>query len=745
MSKQATWALATIAAVMLAFIVLYEQNTISSGELESRRGQVLNRFLRDRVTEVTLTRGDEMVASMRRDTSEEETLDTMNVGTWSLTEPVMGEVDTDALDALFLACDAVSARRTIEGVTDADRATFGLDAPRLVLTLQVADERQVVRVGGDEAGTEGVFVEVEGTNAVHIVGRDFFEALDQTTDHFRSKRVVPDFIPREVQRFVLTQTSPTGPVETRIEAHGGRMRATAPFAGWVRASALDAMFDALLDARATSFLPDAQASLVASPELTIAITRQQEDHPETTNTIRIGALCPDPESVRVAVRVDEGSVACVERASLSALFDAQAQLRETRLLMSSEDQAERIEVREGTNIVDVQLTGEDWALRHGTTQSNSDQTSVHDFVRQLRAQEADAYLPASDENLAAHGLATPRGTLLLQRADAAYRETVDIGELDTTGVWVRRGDEAVIAHFAAPAPALLTPDATRFRSRELVRRDVADATALTITRGGVEERLGFANDTWRIESPAQLAADRVATRDLIAQLAALHAVRWLPADETPALTPERFRVQLTFNPPSAEGEGEDGHDHEHEGEEVERDDSPAAQITSIDLRIGAATEGGAFARLAEGTDGSTFVIPTELALALTRPLADRELLAINSSDATQLEVHDVDGTTFTLTRGDNGWMAGDRAPATDATAAFMERLRSLRARAVVDYAPADAFTEATWSVAVTTPSGVTRLELGAVDGEEVTARSSGAPVEMRLSAETARALREYRP
>jgi hypothetical protein len=75
----------------------------------------------------------------------------------------------------------------------------------------------------------------------------------------------------------------------------------------------------------------------------------------------------------------------------------------------------------------------------------------------------------------------------------------------------------------------------------------------------------------------------------------------------------------------------------------------------------------------------------------------------------------------------------------------MERLRSLRAREVVDYNPSDAFPVAAWSVAVTTPQGVTTLELGAVDGEQVAARSSGAPGEMRFSAETARALREYRP
>ena len=91
--------------------------------------------------------------------------------------------------------------RTISNVSDADRVTFGLDHPRLTLTLQVADEQQVVRVGGDEEGTEGVFVEVEGTDAAYIVGRDFFEALDQNTDHFRSKRLVADFVPREVQRF----------------------------------------------------------------------------------------------------------------------------------------------------------------------------------------------------------------------------------------------------------------------------------------------------------------------------------------------------------------------------------------------------------------------------------------------------------------------------------------------------------------------------------------------------------------
>lgn len=743
MSKQATWVLAAIAAVMLGFIVIYEQHTLSSGELESRRGQVLNRFLRDRVTQVTLQRGEEMVATMVRDTTEEETLDTMNVGTWSLTAPVQGEVDTDALDALFLACDSVTARRTISNVSDADRATFGLDHPRLILTLQVADEQQVVRVGGDEEGTEGVFVEVEGTDAAYIVGHDFFEALDQNTDHFRSKRLVPDFVPREVQRFALT----AGSTETRIEAHEGRMRATQPFEGWVRASALDAMYDALLDARAVSFLPNDQASLVASPVLTAVVTHREEGEEDVTNTIRIGAACPGDASTQVAVRVDEGSIACVERASLNALFDAQAQLRETRLLMSSEDQAERIEMHEGTNLVNVELQGEDWALMHGTTRTNSDETSVHEFVRQLRAQEADAFLPATPENLAAHGLSPERATLMVRRADAAYVETIEVGSEDTTGVWVHRDDEAVIAHFVAPAAALLTPDATRFRSRELVRRDVADATTLSVTRAGVEERLIFANDTWRIEAPAQLAADRVATRDLIAQLAALHAVRWVGAEETPALTPERFRVHLTFNPPSAEGEG-DEHDHDHDHEEEDepaRDDSPAAQVNDVDLIIGAETEGGAFARLAGGEEGATFVVSTELLNALLHPLADREVLAVNSSEATQLEVHDADGTTFTLTRGDNGWRVGDRAPATDATAAFMERLRSLRAREVVDYNPRDAFPSATWSVAVTTPQGVTTLELGAVDGEEVAARSSGAPVEMRFSAETARALREYRP
>ena len=70
------------------------------------------------------------------------------------------------------------------------------------------------------------------------------------------------------------------------------MRATQPFEGWVRASTLDAMYDALLDARAVSFLPSDQASLVSSPVLTVVVTHREEGEPDVTNTIRIGAACP---------------------------------------------------------------------------------------------------------------------------------------------------------------------------------------------------------------------------------------------------------------------------------------------------------------------------------------------------------------------------------------------------------------------------------------------------------------------
>ncbi len=769
MSKRATLVLAAITAVMLLFIVVYEQNTISSGELESRRGQVLDRLIRSRVHGITLRRGAEVVVTLVRDREVEETLDTFDVGTWRLTAPVTGAADADSIDSLLLACEGLASRRTLETVSAEDRQRFGLDEPRIELTLEVADETQVVRVGADDEQLGATYVEVVGTGRVHLVGGDFFEALDQSTDHFRSKEVLPDLSTRDVTAVVLeTRGADDTTVRSEVAFTDRRWVASAPFVGWARKSTIDAILDTMVEARVVRFAADGGEALLTPSSARVEVTVRDRD-PEgretgrlTHTTFVVGTACPaaaggegSPEEPGdlVAVRVDDGPIGCVSAASLQALVAATGTLRETRLLAVTEDQVERVLLATRgatTREIELRREGGDWQILEGDSSGPADEAAVAEYLRALRSQEAESFEAASDEALAARGLTTPVARVRLHRSDVEdLVETIDIGTEDTVGVWVRRSGEAVLARYVGDTAALLAATSLRFRARDLVSREPDDVLALEITRDGVEERLATENGAWRIEAPHALAADRIATRDLIRALAVLRAARWesdAPAPEH-GLTPPRVRVHMTMREGTASSAQEADEDHGHEEEDEEEPDAgpPPPLPTSIVLLVGAPAEGGAFAQL-EGQPG-VFVLATDVVDALARPLVDRELIALDTSAATRIVLTSAQGTV-TIERVGGAWMNGAAPAAPDATERFVERLRSLRARTVSAYGDTAAG-PAVLTIQVIGPETSQTLEIGPTtglgDAAAASARLTGVPVEFALAQESVTALASYRP
>lgn len=756
MKKETTFVLAAIVAVMLGFIVFYEQDTLSSGELESRRGQVLDRFVRPRVHHIRLERGEDVVVDLERDQEAEETLDTFDVGTWRLTAPVTGAADPDAIDSLLLACEALSARRTIEHPSAEDRARFGLDEPRMVLTLGVADETQVVRVGGHDEGLDADYVEVVGLDRVHLVGQDFFEALDQQTDQFRSKELFDDLATRDVTAMTLRYAHEGAEAtEARVALVEHRWVASTPFRGWARHGVVLGIVDALLDARVARYVPEGGESLVASPTVTLTMTAKERDA-EGRDTgrlhevvVRVGDRCeaaPTDEGVELlAVRVDDAAVVCVARQALETLLGSETTLRETRLLAATDDQVERLVFGRGEAsgtdaVLEVRRDEDRWVLREGEASRAADAQAVSEFLGALHAAEAESFEDASEASLAARGLAAPRLRLRVHRSDdESIVEYIDVGAVDTVGVWVRRGEEPVLARYVGGVDELLVPSGLRFRARDVITREADDVLSFSITREGVEERLATENGAWRIEAPYALAADRIATRDVVRALTSLRAARWV-GDEVEAsmgLASPRLRVHLAMREAQAP-------DAEHADDEAP--DAGAPLPTTIDLLVGAATDGGAFAKLE--TDAAVFVLPTEVLDAITQPLVDREVVALDTSNATRITLT-VRGTSVVIEQRDGAWRSGESIAAPDATDAFLERLRSLRARGVLAYGERASFSAAEIVVAVESPGGTRRLEVGGTTGEGenafAPARVSDVNAELQLSPEIVGAIASYRP
>src|SRR5688500_12335364 len=146
MQRRTLLILAAVAAVLGGFIWFVERGSLSSAELEERRGKLLERFVRSRVTRIEIQRRNVKMVLVREQEEDPEE-DALEVGVWKLEAPVRAEVEDDAVDSLISSMEWADERRTIEDVTDADRERFGLDRPRLRAWFDAGNDRVAIVIG----------------------------------------------------------------------------------------------------------------------------------------------------------------------------------------------------------------------------------------------------------------------------------------------------------------------------------------------------------------------------------------------------------------------------------------------------------------------------------------------------------------------------------------------------------------------------------------------------------------------
>jgi hypothetical protein len=735
MTKRSTIVLTVIAAVLFA-AVLYDQGRLSTGELAARRGRVIEAFVRPRVSRLEISHGDTRIVLVRHQ-EEEETLDTFDVGTWTLAEPIESGADADAVDGVLSAMEWLDARRTLTGMTAEDRTRFGLDEPRARVAFRAGEQDFHIAVGGEDPRGEGIYVSGDDPAVVWIVGRDFFEALDHDADHFREKDLFPRFRSRDAQQVELTNVD----THVVVERAHGRFHMIEPVDSVARAATVEAVLSVFADVRATRFLAETLAEAdaatwgLATPTREVSITR--EDEPPLR--FRVGGPCPDHEGELVALAGD-GPVVCIGQSDVESLDVPLDRLRETRLVATADDRVESVELRHGDDAFTVRRNEGDWEVQVGDAAARpADESAVGELMRGLRAQEAEQFVPASEENLAAHGFTAESGTLTIHRTDEDVTEVVHVGSEDTVGIWVRRGDEAQIARFTGNARELLSTPAITFRSRRLAEREADDAEEVRITRGATTEVAASVDGQWRVREPVSIPADGAIVRDVAGAVGSLEAVRFVADHAAPEHGLDHPRYAITVRFAAAEDEDADHDDHEH------HDDEAAPAATELIVHLGAETSGGAFATF--GDDPAVFVAPASLVSLAAGPLASRDLFAISTSGITSITITGPNGTVA-LTSTDGTWTTPAGPAAEAPTTGLLDRLASLRAVGVEGYgAPLPGAPFVTIEL-TREGSSPTRLEIGPrveAPTPHHIARMTDVGATLWLSTEIVDAFAAYRP
>jgi hypothetical protein len=740
MNKRTTIVLAIANAAVLAFILLFERGSLSTSEVAGRRGQLLTHFIRERVTRVELVRSDEPPIVLARERDEDEEL-----GTWHITAPVATAADDDAVDSFLSALEWLDARRTLDGITAEDRTRFGLDEPRFVVRFTVGNEQVELRVGGDAPTGEGVYAAITEEDRAYVVGTDFIEAVDHDLSHFRDKQLFGSFYATDARSILLSGGGP--PVH--FEHADGVWNVTTPDAGWANAAIVDRLLRVTRDLRAARFVTDAPDALseygLDAPWRELTVTRAADATGQRVGRLRVGAPCGEHTEERYARVGDDGPIACVSFADVQPLEIDRDHLREQRLIAVTDDAIERIEIESGGRRLELRRTDARWELRTGRGElgeaTTADGEAIASWLRELRESRARELAPLTGGD-PGHGLASPRATLTLDRSDDETSLSVMLGDGDDEGAWVRRGDEEAVARFPATVASLLSASELRFRDRDLVDAEPADARRVETARGDLVERAVRAEGgTWRLEAPVEVEADRVVVRELARQLADLRATRFVDPSPSPSmgLASPRAVVTVRFEP---EGTAESAAES-------------AAEPTTVTLRLGAETVDGAYAQL--GDDETVFEVTHETVEAVERGLASLDELTIVTEELTALRI-ERGGETFELTRAGAGWQTATGAsPDAERTRALLDRLDTLRATSVLRYgAPEAASGLAAPSVRIvgtrresaSGPRTVT-IEIGATVGEGadaiVAARRADLAIVYGLRAELVQVFRDYTP
>jgi hypothetical protein len=257
---------------LAAFVWFYERDLPGTDERAEQGKKLLGGLQPEAVVALTLTQDGQEV---RLEKEEPAAAETGGDGAaedplpgeeqWWLRAPLEARADREAVSQLLGVLTRLEKRRTLE---DLSRQEAGLDPLQATLTLETAQGKRVVEVGGEVAVAGDRMVAVAGERGIHVVTGAFWTDLDKEPGDWRSRQVLP-FDRTAVDRLVIGD----GPAAVVLVREDGQsFRLEAPLADQADAQQVSRLLDELSAARVAEFVDDPAAEGVEPGETAAVFT-----------------------------------------------------------------------------------------------------------------------------------------------------------------------------------------------------------------------------------------------------------------------------------------------------------------------------------------------------------------------------------------------------------------------------------------------------------------------------------------
>jgi hypothetical protein len=658
--------LLSVALCLLGFIVLFERGSLSTTEREGRKGRVLAKFVRDRVSRVELQRRGVTTVLVHVAPKPDDPLD---AGGWRVEAPYKAKADREEVDGLLAALEWAEAKRSLGDANAAEIKQFGLDAPRYRVSYVAGDTRGGIAVGLPASTGGGSYVKQTGEPAVYVVGGDLLEALDKAPEDFHDKSLHEGLTVYTLEHLALVDSHGA---ETKLARNAGFVWIESPFRALAGMQELTGLVNALDGMRAARYVSEKARDEYAlqSPRFGLTLeslvfdTTVKNKRVREALELRVGGSCGEHRE-EAYVQLNQGAVFCIVNSELQKLELSADTLRETRVLPLDDSAILGVTLRDGKTelALETQEKGAQstsFRLTEGgreTQTGSADPAALREWYAALRELKIERFEPLSQAQSAQLNASETVATFRRSKDHAPY-----VLHLARGGepVLATRLDEPAQLQVPAATRSLLTPMAARLRKRRVLDENETQFSALTLKLAkGARERVVKQAGGYALTEPLSAPAESAAVDEILRLVSKLD-VQSFAADR--ALPEHGFAAPYRVLDIEYVAEGK-----------------PRVHTLTLGNKH---ADSGRYARL--DADPAVFVVANALADKLSGSLLKRTSAALARDQLAHVELaHDGQRVAIEVASTDGGPSIAGAGPASQARAiALLDTLTHLRADAV---------------------------------------------------------------
>lgn len=540
MKSKNTLLLLFVAVGIFAFIWFVEKGLPGSQQAAESAGRVVE-FDRDAINAITVKNGSTTIEL--RKTKE---------GQWFMEKPLKDRADLMAVSQLFTTAEGLKSEGLAsdkKGSSKEQLREFGLSSPETRVTF-TGGKKPVELLLGKDAAVEGkIYVRLEDSNIVHVIGTDLKTQIGKKPDEFRDPK--------------LTDLATTQVRKVALKTAAGEIELAKDTEHWSLAKPLKARGDdqkigdliaQVANAQVSSFVAD-PANLTAyglqEPRGTVTLFTEGREQP---TVLQVGTAT-EQDKEKIYVKLSTRDAVCVVPKTLETVLDTKPNdLRDRQLVRVEADIVDRLNVEgAGTEKIVLARSGESWVRKVGGKDQPVNAAAAARLLTELGRQKVTAFVADVATELPKYGLDQPVVKVTLSsyasentpESKAGEKPIVSalFGKTEGENVYAKLDDEPFVVSVPRGVLDFVMTDPLQWQDLAIFKNPADDVTGLEITREGqpVLSMERGKDGQWAL-AKGDGKVNQTNAQSLVNTLAALRAVRWLGAPaadyglEKPTLT-----------------------------------------------------------------------------------------------------------------------------------------------------------------------------------------------------------------